>query len=328
MRLLAFMFRRSVYVMPVPSYDVCTCANVCSQPFPGHHVPATDGDDELVHGTTVSPMSHHDVLCILTHLQVPQLSSYPDKTQLHGSIILELKRLHKCTYHVNEQNAPGACYKPEGGGMNSHVRLNNLRLKAWAAAIVSLYSPCVLPTLTYCLQAAGDATKRVPPNSDEFDGTRGSEHIAVMGGSRARGRHGPSSPFDPSMMMLGYFPWMAALAANQQMAATAGMAPIAHSATHPPQTPRHSHHQSPPSSPMPPRGSELHHFLVALDTKKNVNMLAYEEQLMALDFTPDILPEVPVSRLKEITGAVDGTVMKMQLFAKEWVARQVEKRMA
>ena len=61
---------------------------------------------------------------------------------------------------------------------------------------------------------------------------------------------------------------------------------------------------------------------VALLAKHNIDLLPCKAALTALDFMPDILPEVPLKCLVDVTSAVEGKVMKLQQFAKEWVSRQ------
>lgn len=160
----------------------------------------------------------------------------------------------------------------------------------------------------------------MPPNSDDFDADR----------IKARGRAGPhtaphmfmppapSMPGDPHSMYYmppPYNPWLAY-----------APPPLAYSSGYMPQTPSRRQYRTPPTSPLPPRAEEIHQFLVALLAKRDVDLLSCEAALTAQDFTPDILPDVTLARLIEVTGAVEGRVMKMRQFAKEWVARQQEKR--
>ncbi|KAI0743072.1 hypothetical protein C8Q80DRAFT_1192458 [Daedaleopsis nitida] len=229
---------------------------------------------------------------------VPRVDAFPDKTKLHGGIILELRRLHGCTVHVDENNQAGHCYKPAGRGPDAHIRLNNRRFKSWAAAI-----------------AAGEATKHVPPNNGDFD---------LTVGPKARGVGGPHAPpaspspaMDPTQaMLMGLAPLLTALAGQHLLSSSSAPAP---------QTPKRSRQLSPPSSPLSPGSSELHQFLIALLDKKDVDLLESEASLAAKDYTPDILHQVDRAELKAMTGATDGKVIKMQMFAKEWTKRQVGK---
>ena len=82
---------------------------------------------------------------------------------------------------------------------------------------------------------------------------------------------------------------------------------------------------TPLTSPLPVQHDELHQLAVALLAKHNIDLLPCKAALTALDFMPDILPEVPLKCLVDVTSAVKGKVMKLQQFAKEWVSRQEEK---
>lgn len=47
---------------------------------------------------------------------------------------------------------------------------------------------------------------------------------------------------------------------------------------------------------------------------------------MVLELTPDIIPEVPVTRLFEVTGAVEGRIRKLQSYCKDWNAHLLAKK--
>lgn len=122
---------------------------------------------------------------------------------------------------------------------------------------------------------------------------------------------------DPAQaMLMGLAPLLTALAGQHLLSA---------SATPAPQTPKRSRQLSPPSSPLSPGSSELHQFLIALLTKKDVDLLDAEASLAERDYTPDILHQVDRAELKVVTGTTDGKVIKMQMFAKEWTKRHTEK---
>ena len=65
----------------------------------------------------------------------PQVENFSDTAQLHGALILELKKKWPCQSHQGEHGQVGHCYVAPSG---EHIRLNALCLKAWAAAIVCL----------------------------------------------------------------------------------------------------------------------------------------------------------------------------------------------
>lgn len=168
------------------------------------------------------------------------------------------------------------------------------------------------------LQAASDSTKHDPPNISEFDGDRDGRGAAA----KPRGRSGPYS---------------ASASASSNSSSTSSdttnllMAAILGSITHnkkrnrsvspinisPPRSTRHSRSLS----PLPGVGSELRACLSAFAESRGIDMIACEEALLALDLTPDIIPEVPVARLCSITGAIEGKVMKFQQYCKEWHAQ-------
>ncbi|KAI8968142.1 hypothetical protein BD414DRAFT_429460, partial [Trametes punicea] len=239
--------------------------------------------------------------------------AYPDETQLHGGIILKLKRLHECHLHGGEHNKLGHCYKPEGGRPDRHVHLNNRRLKRWVAAI-----------------AAVEATKWIPPDSDDFNAV----HNGQLSGSKARGRSGPHQPLSlqPSASVLP--------TSNTTQVLFMGLislfncscwpaaSPVAYSAMNLPLTPHHVMLALIPSSPIPPPAKELHQFLITFCAKKDIDLLTYEGALCALDHTPDIISRVSLSRLQEVMGAVEGRLIKLQIFAIEWTERLDEKRRA
>ena len=66
-------------------------------------------------------------------LQVPQIDSFSDTAQLHGRFVIELKKRWPCQIHQGEHGEAGYCYIAPSG---EHTRLNPIRMKAWAAALV------------------------------------------------------------------------------------------------------------------------------------------------------------------------------------------------
>lgn len=80
-----------------------------------------------------------------------------------------------------------------------------------------------------------------------------------------------------------------------------------------------------PFSPIPGRNAEIRSCLTDFASVKGIDITGCEERLMALDLTPDIVPDVPVERLCSVTGALEGQLRKFQNFCKEWNARLDEK---
>ncbi|KAI0713715.1 hypothetical protein C8Q76DRAFT_796649 [Earliella scabrosa] len=194
---------------------------------------------------------------------VPRVDAFTDKAQLHGGLICDLRTLHKCTIHVDENNAPGACYKPAGRDVNAHVRLNNRRLKSWASAL-----------------AAGEATKLHPPNNRDFDG---------LLGPTPRGTSGPHAVPPATTtgtdltqaILIGLLPVLSGLAGQQL--ASAHAANVSSMSTS--SRLQDDVYSSPPMS-LSSSDDELHQFLVALLAKKHVDLLDSEEKLAADDYTP------------------------------------------
>ena len=59
---------------------------------------------------------------------------------------------------------------------------------------------------------------------------------------------------------------------------------------------------------------------------KGINLLASQDALKELELTLDIVADVPIVRLCEVMGAVEGCVRKFQVFCKEWNACLEDKR--
>jgi hypothetical protein len=62
------------------------------------------------------------------------IKEFGEDEQLHGRIIIQLKKRWPCTQHQGEHGEPGYCYITPSA---EHVGLNNRKLKIWATAIVS-----------------------------------------------------------------------------------------------------------------------------------------------------------------------------------------------
>lgn len=77
---------------------------------------------------------------------------------------------------------------------------------------------------------------------------------------------------------------------------------------------------------MPGVGSELQACLSDFAEARGIDLTGCEDALSVLEFTPDVIPQVSVTRLCEVTGAAEGRVVKLQAFCKTWFARLEEKR--
>jgi hypothetical protein len=71
---------------------------------------------------------------------------------------------------------------------------------------------------------------------------------------------------------------------------------------------------------------ELHSCIGDFLRSKGIDLIASEPALMELELTPDIVADVPVARLCEVMGTVEGRVRKFQVFCKEWNARLEDKK--
>jgi hypothetical protein len=63
---------------------------------------------------------------------------------------------------------------------------------------------------------------------------------------------------------------------------------------------------------------ELHSCIGDFLRSKGIDLMASDPVLMALELIPDIVADVPVARLCEVMGAIEGRVCKFQVFFKEW----------
>ncbi|KAL6303693.1 hypothetical protein BKA93DRAFT_817976 [Sparassis latifolia] len=228
---------------------------------------------------------------LLYGTKVPHVESFSEQVQLHGY-----------------------CYIMPNG---EHVGLNSCKLKSWASAI-----------------AAVDATKHMPPHTIDFDGAhngrnsvassrgRTGPHSGVMQPSSASFIQPSSSSFtDPTALLIA-----AMLPLIVELSRKHGRSPSPMHAP-PPCTPTRSRVMPPVFSPMPGRGAELRSCLSAFAEAKGIDLTACENDLLVLEFTPDVISEVSCARLCEVTGAVEGKVVKLQTFCKGWSARLEKKRL-
>ena len=81
-----------------------------------------------------------------------------------------------------------------------------------------------------------------------------------------------------------------------------------------------------PLSPELNQELELHACIGDFLKVKGIDLSASEDALMELELMPDIITNVPVSRLCEVTGVVEGCIHKFQVFCKTWNAHQEKKR--
>ena len=103
-------------------------------------------------------------------------------------------------------------------------------------------------------------------------------------------------------------------------------APPSLSAATPPATPSCKVVIATPLAPAPDTGLELHICLGDFLKSKGIDITVTEAVLMELELMPDIVSEVPVARLCEVMGTVEGQVHKFQVFHREWSAHLEDKK--
>src|ERR1700691_6245479 len=80
--------------------------------------------------------------------------------------------------------------------------------------------------------------------------------------------------------------------------------------TTPPSTPSRTNRTATPLLTAPNVDMELHVCLGDFLKSKGINLLALQDALKELELTPDIVADVPIARLCEVMGAVEGCVRK------------------
>ncbi|KAJ7880688.1 hypothetical protein B0H13DRAFT_2345482 [Mycena leptocephala] len=247
------------------------------------------------------PQDGDENIGLLYGTKVPLMDDFTPQEQLHGAMIMKLETKWACEKHHGESGDVGHCYVDASG---NHMPLNMRKKKI-------------------CLQVAGEATVHEPPNTVEFDGIRDG------GISRPRGRGGPrtygAGPSGgeggntASMVLAAVLPLLQNLAPKADPLKTPprSILPVAF-----PTTPR----KYGLLSPIPTTSSELHVCLDDFLKLKGINLLEIESALAALSLTPDIIANVPVLRLLEITKAAEGHLWGFQAFCREWSGRLEEKK--
>ncbi|KAG1842365.1 hypothetical protein DFJ58DRAFT_732046 [Suillus subalutaceus] len=145
--------------------------------------------------------------------------------------------------------------------------------------------------------AAGDATKHEPPNTADFDGARDGQLTDVKPCGCTGPRSSSSSTSDHTALLM------------------AVMLPLLTKHLTSP------NHDAPSTSSLVPTPATPSHVKNVPSPMKGINLLASKTVLMDLELTPDIIPEVPVAHLCEVLSAVEGRIIKFQVFCKEWNAR-------
>ena len=76
--------------------------------------------------------------------------------------------------------------------------------------------------------------------------------------------------------------------------------------------------------PLPSKDGELHTLLIAFHDAESINLLSYEEAMIAEDFTPNIIPTVDIKDLCQVTGFIKGHIYKLCEFAHKWLLSLAE----
>lgn len=95
----------------------------------------------------------------------------------------------------------------------------------------------------------------------------------------------------------------------------------------PPITPKRAKTTSAiPDSPIPEKGTELHHCLHDFARLEGIDLLSCETVLDLEDYLPDIIPFVSDVEMHRILGSTHGVVIKFKKFCKEWQNRLEKKK--
>jgi len=81
-------------------------------------------------------------------------------------------------------------------------------------------------------------------------------------------------------------------------------------------------------SPIPTMSAELHACLADFERVKGIDLYEIESSLAFLEITPEVVANMPMARLVELTGALKGRLRKFQIFCEKWVERLEEKKCA
>ena len=164
-------------------------------------------------------------------------------------------------------------------------------------------------------QAASDATKHEPPNTIEFDGIRDGRLLSSRSRVRANVPSTPATTDPATLLVASLIPLLTSLSCSQGD----HLSTLTNAAIPVIRTTSKLILATPMDIPMP--GEELHACLLAFKEEKGIDLTHIKSSLADLELTPDILGQVPVSRLCAVTGAIEGQVWKFQMFATEWSAQ-------
>lgn len=249
--------------------------------------------------------------------QVSWVDTFSDEAQLHGTFIIHLKNKWACQKHQGKHGQDGHCYISV---MGDHLGLNNRKLEMWAAAIVSWFLLLFHLHLYWhhfhrLLGMLQNMNLPIPLTSTVF----------VMAVFLTQSLKATQDHVLLLQMTPQPFSW---LLSSRSSPATLLQSPLHQWRPQlpPPTTPSRKAAVTIPFSPAPDPGLELHACLGDFLHSKGIDLTGTEVALMELKLTPDIVSKVPVARLCEVMGAVEGWVCKFQVFCQEWSARLEDKK--
>lgn len=163
-------------------------------------------------------------------------------------------------------------------------------------------------------QAAGEVTKHEPPNTTSFDSARDGRSSVI----KSRGQSGPRAPSVPVAgpsvaddvlcFMAAVGPALAEVSRKRSVSNVTVQTPPG----------RPLSKRSKIISPLPENGHELQMCLRRFLEVHNIDLSMHESALAEIDYTPDIIPDVPDADLAAIIKVTNGIVLKFKRFCKEW----------
>ncbi|KAK7445994.1 hypothetical protein VKT23_014617 [Stygiomarasmius scandens] len=236
--------------------------------------------------------------------RVPQLENYNDSTIAEGVIIQSIETLWNCedASHRSELGSNTVCWIDPV--TQQHHGINNRMKKKWAKAVI-----------------AGNTTTKEPPNTEEFDIVRNGRPLA-----RARGRTGPyAAQTQP--------PTTDITAAALLVLTVKSLGDRFEDSS---SRRRRRRSPSPPSSAppsSPPKVDSVTDIESIIRTCPDKFFLEHHcdlrgslDELKKLEFTPDVIPDVTVTQLVQVTQASEGAVIKFQRFCRDTMEKKKRRR--
>ncbi|KAE9399371.1 hypothetical protein BT96DRAFT_993995 [Gymnopus androsaceus JB14] len=225
--------------------------------------------------------------------QVSNVGQFSQQSQLVGHFIDLITKTYPCKEHKGEHREPGTCWKDAN---SKCLGLNNRTKKAWADEIV-----------------LGKATIAEPPNSQGIGTNRDGQpllpylHLHLLKPHINAVDLGHARVPVLAIIILGHacipIPVIVVLVhAHDLLAAAATLRLLGNiGAT---------------------GAVNLRECLESFKIVTGHDFLVLEEKLSDRAYTPDVIPDVGVDKLAEVTGCAEGLVMKFQKFCTDWVAKK------